>query len=578
MAWNFVPGFKKLCTRVNGNAATIVEYDNVKLFDLRIDEYNAMTANPVGNYNNMVGYASGGSQYDQYTQLLAMNYSNLNINTEFLSTNGYIDIYNPEFGDTFKIRITKQSGGFIEVRFYNRTQNTGSRWVLQDNPTASNYDMKHINLGFMFDPSTAHASFMYVRAWRQNTGSEYIAWRQFIGGFDIASEPSNYNIVSDCIFALLNGNEIEPLPEGDPNYQGGLNNQSAGGDGGFDDTSDIISEPSAPTISASSSGLVTVYNPTLSEIQSLAQALVNPNIFQALAQSVIKLSDVIIGLSIFPFSISDGGQQEIKINVLGVQLSTGVQCNKAAKQFETVDCGYLDIAPYWGNCLDYSPYTKISIYLPYVGYQELNTDEIMGQRLTLKYRIDLVSGACMAIILVNNSVLYQFSGTCSAQIPISNENYDGLMNSVMSLISDAKVSDGKTAVDTGNKNKSPNIIKDNSGAKGGFFEAVGEHIPGLTEAAVGVVNAIKPSITHAGSVKAAPGFLGVQTPFIIIERPHQCLAENYNNFHGYPCNMYKKLGDLTGYTEVDSIHLNIPDATANEIAECEHLLRGGIVI
>jgi hypothetical protein len=47
MAWNFVPGFKKLCTRVNGNAATIVEYDNVKLFDLRIDEYNAMTANPV---------------------------------------------------------------------------------------------------------------------------------------------------------------------------------------------------------------------------------------------------------------------------------------------------------------------------------------------------------------------------------------------------------------------------------------------------------------------------------------------------------------------------------------------------
>ena len=570
MAWRYVPGFKKLYVKVNGSSSNIIEYENVKLFDLTTSENNGMTTHPAGNTSETVGYASG-SQREQYDALLAMDYSILNIAPfwQTLSNDQYIDIYNPEFGETFKIRFKKKSSGNFEVTFYNRTQNTGSRYSFQSVNYGTNYDMQHLNIGFMCDRENAKAVFMLVRAWRQNTGSEYIAWRNFHGGYSIADESSNYNIVSDCVYGLLNGNEIEPVPEGDPNYQGGLNNTSAGGDGEFDDSSDVISEPADPTISASSSGLVTIYNPTLSEIQSVASALVNPNIFQALAQSVIKLSDVIIGLAIYPFAISDGGMQEIKINVLGVQLSTGVQCTKALKQFETVDCGTLEIKPYWGNCLDYSPYTKISIYLPYVGYQELNTDEVMGRQLHVKYKIDLVSGACMAIILVNSSVLYQFSGTCSAQIPISNENYDGLMNSVMSLISDVKAPEGKTAVE----GKAPEQ-RTLHGDENTYMDMP----TGLAEAAVGVVNAIKPTINHAGSVKAAPGFLGVQTPFLIIERPHQCLAENYNNFHGYPCNMYKKLGDLSGYTQVDSIHLNIPDATENEIIECESLLRGGIVI
>ena len=568
MAWRFVGMLKELAVSINGGTAEIIT--NVKMPGIPLADANGILSNGGNVYDSGLEAGNSISTPDAYNKIMGLSDSNLNLISYYtqISTGGYIELWNPS-APNYKIRLTRTRYGSVEVTFYNFSLNTGTRYS-HTVYYSSAYPICRLNIGFTLNDDNSLSNVYFVDMWQQvESSSSYNAWFR-VHSYSLGDYPQ---ITYPCILGIITGNEIEPLPEGDPNYQGGLNDQSEGGDGNFDDTSDVISEPSAPTITASSSGLVTVYNPTLAQIQSVAQALVNPNIFQALAQSVIKLSDVIIGLSIFPFAITDGGQQEIKINVLGVQLSTGVQCTKAAKQFETVDCGYLDIEPYWGNCLDYSPYTKISIYLPYVGYQELNTDEIMGRRLSLKYRIDLVSGACMAIILVNSSVLYQFSGTCSAQIPISNENYDGLMNSIMSLVSDAKIGEGKSAIEAKSKNKAPKKINNNS-----ELEAFEEHVEGLAEAAVGVVNAIKPSISHAGSVKAAPGFLGVQTPFIIIERPHQCLAENYNNFHGYPCNMYKKLGDLSGYTEVDSIHLNIPDATANEIAECEYLLKGGIVI
>ena len=52
----------------------------------------------------------------------------------------------------------------------------------------------------------------------------------------------------------------------------------------------------------------------------------------------------------------------------------------------------------------------------------------------------------------------------------------------------------------------------------------------------------------------------------------------YGKFHGYPCFTKANLNDLTGYTVVDDIRLNIPDATVDEILECEKLLKEGVVL
>lgn len=72
--------------------------------------------------------------------------------------------------------------------------------------------------------------------------------------------------------------------------------------------------------------------------------------------------------------------------------------------------------------------------------------------------------------------------------------------------------------------------------------------------------------------------MSVQSPYLIVERPRQSLAKGYNTFEGYPSNITSRLGDLSGYTAVESVHLEGINATDSEISEIESLLKGGVIL
>ena len=88
---------------------------------------------------------------------------------------------------------------------------------------------------------------------------------------------------------------------------------------------------------------------------------------------------------------------------------------------------------------------------------------------------------------------------------------------------------------------------------------------------------MKPNFEKSGSMGGMGGMLAVQTPYLILTRPKQALPERQNTFTGYPSFITMSLKDCTGYTEIDSIHLeNIP-ATESELSEIESLLKGGVI-
>ena len=376
-----------------------------------------------------------------------------------------------------------------------------------------------------------------------------------------------------------------PQPGGDPYAPGGTSGDG-GGDGDFDDSSDPIPIPPDPTISAASSGLVTIYNPTLTQMRDVANALLNPDILRALASAVVKLSDVIIGLSIVPMTIPDGGLEYIKVNLLGYQWNTGVECTKAAKQFITLDCGTLAINEYWGSCLDYAPYTQIGLFLPYCGYFPLNVDEVMGHTLGVVYKVDLFSGQCIAFVTVDNSVHYQFTGNVATQIPISSQSYDGLISALLEFAG----STGEFASAMGERAEH----RDSVAAGEGIFSAsdadranatqmaldrkVDQTATNLAGATLGAVMACKPNYTRTGMIHGPAGFMGVQKPYVTITRPRQSLPDGYNTYEGYPSNITANLGNLEGYTKVESIKLAIPGATALEKEAIITLLQGGVYL
>ena len=359
---------------------------------------------------------------------------------------------------------------------------------------------------------------------------------------------------SSCISIYLNsGGESElvcsTIGESDPysNDPDGPTN-TGGGTGTFGGTGDTINFPSDPQISSVDTGFITLYNPTLSELRAFATYLWSNNFdLDTFKKVFAQPMSAVLGMSILPIAIPNGGSHHVIIG----NIDTGISMNKAGSQFVTVDCGSLSVEEYWGSYLDYEPYTKSEIYLPFIGTHAISTDDIMGKTVSVKYKIDILSGACCAMIKCGNVVLYNFVGQCACSIPITGNDWTNVINGTLSI----------------------------AASIGSMVASGGTSAPSaLSTIAAASVNLTKPNIEKSGSLGGMGGMLGVQTPYLIITRPRQAIPKHQNKYIGYPSYINETLGDCEGFTRVEEVHLeNIP-GTETEIKEIENLLKSGVII
>lgn len=382
--------------------------------------------------------------------------------------------------------------------------------------------------------------------------------------------------------------------------------------GTFDDTSDPIPIPPIPTLSSADTGFTRIYNPTLSQVQALARYLwteesVLQTIWNHIKQIFENPMQAMIGFNLVPCRVPDGGTRSFAL----MYIDTGVQMTAAASQFVDVDCGTLALDRYYGSALDQAPYTKVSCYLPYIGNVTLDTDEVMGTTLGVTYRIDIVSGSCVAYITVDGNVLYQYSGHCAINIPMSAADFSSYVSAVMAIAKlgvDTAVGSGNVAAhlakeaeqqtnrvttttitekrternpDTGRQitsgTASKTIVKDEprsiNSTSASFGGMIAENITNTVSAIMGS----KPHIQHSGAFTGNSGYLGVRRPYLIIERPNICLPSTYPQVNGYPSMISTELGACTGYTQVYQIQLTGLTATNPEQAEIMELLKSGVI-
>lgn len=407
----------------------------------------------------------------------------------------------------------------------------------------------------------------------------------------------------------------------DPNAQGGTST-IGGGDGTFDETSDAIPVPELPSISTVDTGLVTLFRPSLEEVSALGSYLWTN--FSDFIENLQKLftnpMDYFIAFNIFPVSPSVTNARNIYIG----NWATNISMPPVANQWYEFDCGIITLQKYWGSALDYYPNTKVQLMLPYIGSVQLNTDEVMGQQIGVKYRIDLLSGSCVAIVTINGNVYYQYTGECAVSIPLTGADWSRIYSAVVGAVGTA-IAGGVGAVMTGSAGGAAisaigagKAAKAASSAGNTFARLASTHTRGVQAAreatvaamqsaadaaknaasasgtvaqgiratrlantvnnTVGQVMSAKTSISHSGSISGSSGMLGVRDAYLIVEFPNQSLAQDYKHFVGYPSNLYARLGNLTGYTEVEQV---IPDGiwgTDDELAELVEALKGGVYL
>lgn len=377
----------------------------------------------------------------------------------------------------------------------------------------------------------------------------------------IPSSPSNVDNGGTYNYVFVQSYMEELLGEGgnQPTPPPGGGSTEGGGDGDFDNTTTTIPLPDLPIISLANLGIVKQYQIGQSDITNLSNFLWDTGFETLFTKWMQDPTEALISLRMCPVPpITETDPTQVYI---GSVEALGVNGNLLTERYIEVDMGTLTIPPYWGNFLDYNPHTKVEVYIPYSGFQKLDTDIVMNSTINLRYRIDYLSGEAVAIILVDKgeenlqAPIYDFPVNIFSEIPLTSKSSD-LYRNALQLI-------GASAVA-------------GIGAAAGGMTA-GLALVNATASATNVVNS-KETVQKVGGTGGSIGFMGVQTPYLIINRPEQSVPDDYNKFYGYPCNMWETLGNLEGYTVVERIHLENIIATSEELDLIEKELKSGVIL
>ena len=344
--------------------------------------------------------------------------------------------------------------------------------------------------------------------------------------------------------------ELITIPGNDPYGPGGISGPG-GGTGDYRIIDDPIDFPDLPTISVAEAGFLSIWVPTIYQLQDLAAFMwcADPTKIAFWKQMISNPIDLILGLQLLPFSI-DVESSPARVT-LGF-IDSGINMNYTDQQFWEIDCGELDISEYWGAFLDYGPYTSIEVYLPFIGVRALNVNDCMPKTIHVKYIVDIVTGTCVALIKCGSSLFYHFTGSCAAQVPVTSGQAQQLFGKALSAA---------TSIAAG-------------AATGG--------IAGALAATVGASSSVASAgglagADRSGSLTGTAGFMDTKTPYLIVTRPRQAVPDKQNDLTGYPAFITETLGDLVGYTEVQVTHLHNMSCTDVETREIMQLLQEGVI-
>lgn len=354
------------------------------------------------------------------------------------------------------------------------------------------------------------------------------------------------HIIDDINNAITASREYpaggDPSTPDNPNAGQYSHGSDPTGIGDFDNTTDNIEVDNTTRVSAGISGkLLESYIITPGELSNLNDFLWSTNFADVIGKYILgDPMACITGIMSLPFTIpEDNRGSDYNISILNQD--TGARGIRLTSLIAYIDCGQLAIRPYWGNFMDYN--TDIQIYVPYCGNYHLDINEVMSSILNLSYKVDIMTGACVATLYVTNggcrAPLYTFSGTMGIEYPLSSADRSRLISATMGALSNPPA----TALQT---------------------------------VATGV-SANAPNIQHNGAYNGNSGALSPQQPYLIIRRQVQSLPESYSDYIGYPSNITGYIRDAKGFAKISDTHLNIP-CLKSESEELLNILHTGFYL
>lgn len=178
---------------------------------------------------------------------------------------------------------------------------------------------------------------------------------------------------------------------------------------------------------------------------------------------------------------------------------------------------------YFGNFLDFEPYTKITLHVPNMGDFSIRPSDVMGKTAFFVMSGDIGTGDLHIYgKTTDGTILFSHTGRFMVNIPLSSK---------------------------GNENNSKNAIDNIAGAVAGSIQ----NIIGFAKSMAQDITGWNPTPNTANTINVESSYLDFQEMYYKIERPSYSLPSNYGKYNGYPSNIETKLSNALGYYEINNI-------------------------
>lgn len=407
------------------------------------------------------------------------------------------------------------------------------------------------NNGFDFSNST-----IYIRAGKQysdgihhhpfkeldyNDGSIKFTWYDID---EVAETNLLYPWINLEVYASYiddNGEENKSkfcsvdLRKKDPNFIGMYQNVVNGSDGsnitvvnydddpeGYDDDDDDYHDPAdneddTPDDSTDitvSGEVCKTFKIEEIELKKLSQFLWTSDFFDNILLVNNSPIENIISLKALIGTVATTGRSQTLTLGNVTTTANAVPCNESI----TINVGSITLPRKYNNFLDFEPYTKVQIYLPFYGCAMLDSSLVIARTISIKYIIDVITATAKIKIIHDDKTLYEFKTTCGTDLPITSSN--------------------RASVEMGYLS---------SGVGMGVSIASGNMI-GALASGLSMAQSQYHSST-SGNVSGVLNFHDSRMVTVLVDRPVYTELRNFNKTHGRVCNLSKTLRDLRGFTK-----------------------------
>lgn len=360
-------------------------------------------------------------------------------------------------------------------------------------------------------------------------------------------------------------------------------------EGTYDSTSDDHHITVLPTINSSSAGFVNVYRPTSTNLRALAGFMWSNDVMSKLATNAINPMDMIVSAHVIPGTPSVSGQDYIQLGPAKFDSGFGgPQVDIVTSDFIELSILPYHVDRYYGLFPDFK--ASISLYIPFLGWRDIDVQDVMDRTFQLKYRINAITGDFVTWLDItdedgNNIIPYEWTGNCRSTIMLSQAQYSPL--SIVGLLGGETTmsSVGKFAAVNAGINAVAGLGGSIGGAIGSRFGGEAGGIAGSMignaagSAASSVANTfLDPSVrvSHSGSISGVNGFMADRQAMIKIHLDNYLPTVGFEKLMGYKSNYRGTISEFTGYGEFENVVVDDTIMTEAERTDIVSRLQRGV--